>query len=646
MFSWITGPRITNVIEDLQPGRLPEAPVHTMPVLTLAETNYESTFIEPPETPAHQFAVNAFKHAIFGTPAVDDTNAASNKSTRKAKLDAANAKAIELPAPKEDGPPSSPSKQAGGILMTPGTANKGRKTVSFGSHVVDNEGKRGNTGKSGIPKDCPGKFPSPWTPGTQLKLDPSSDKRPRTKLTEALLDARTTIQTKSGQKPKARDDSDITMDLGAPRSESGKYWKEQYESYAERSEKEMKKVIAKQQLAKKFAMKKDGEVTELTTKLEQERKRFRQRERELEQQNKDYQERLRQTMADSMSATIEIAALKARVATLESPNVIALNFQQSKTPFEIYEDTSREASQLKTNPEMAADVSLGASISMASSGKENASPKARRHHRQSLPSTSTRPNIPSRLGTAGDEASIILGRSPRALEQSSGAASDPAQAPQSSDQHLKSPLRIRRTETRNENSEPKSPAIILPSSPLPMPSPDPWLENDASIPQLDRLAMPISTGQPYSRPAWNPPPRHQRATKSVSHSRPAQVSKNDRHVEKTVPTVEEVGRSKVRSNTMEQPVLPVESKTTLAASRINHKSSIQSAKPEATRNTEASVDYSPTDPKFDMSKVTSHHAEGSVHVKHDRVELLPADRKEKARKRLEERMKIRKNAPA
>jgi hypothetical protein len=119
--------------------------------------------------------------------------------------------------------------------MTPGTASKGRKQVSFGSQVVDNEGKRGNIGKSGIPSDCPGKFPSPWTPGTQLKLDPDSEQRPRTRLTEALLDARTTTQPKSGQKPKARDDSDITIDLGAPRSESGKYWKEQYESYAVKS---------------------------------------------------------------------------------------------------------------------------------------------------------------------------------------------------------------------------------------------------------------------------------------------------------------------------------------------------------------------------------------------------------------------------
>jgi hypothetical protein len=49
-------------------------------LLTVLESNYESTFIEPPETPAHQFAVKAFKHAIFGTPAPEDAKDASKKS--------------------------------------------------------------------------------------------------------------------------------------------------------------------------------------------------------------------------------------------------------------------------------------------------------------------------------------------------------------------------------------------------------------------------------------------------------------------------------------------------------------------------------------------------------------------------------------
>lgn len=46
-----------------------------------------------------------------------------------------------------------------GILMTPGTAATRRKTVSFGAHVVDNEGKKSIVpGRSGLPNNCPGNF--------------------------------------------------------------------------------------------------------------------------------------------------------------------------------------------------------------------------------------------------------------------------------------------------------------------------------------------------------------------------------------------------------------------------------------------------------------------------------------------------------
>lgn len=495
------------------------------------ENNYESTLLDAPETPAHQFAVKAFKQAIFGTPAPEDANNTSKKLDRKAKLDAANAKVVELPAPTEDAPPLSPSKQPGGILMTPGTASKGRKTVSFGSQVVDNEGKRGNAGKSGIPNDCPGKFPSPWTPGTQLKLEPGSDKRPRTKLTEALLDARTTTQSKSGQKPKAKDDSDITIDLGAPRSESGKYWKEQYESYAERSEKEMKKVIAKQQLAKKFAMKKDGEVTELATKLEQERKKFRQRERELEQQNTDFQERLQKAMADNTSATIEIAALKARIAVLErSLGPTSSEALESRPSFDIYEDASKDGQLGSIKLATALPDAYGASFSMASSGKENHSPSHRRQRRQTLTDVSTRPNPSLRLGTAEGEASIILGKSPRRPIQTTG---KPFEAPLASslpERPSRSPTR--KTEPANENLQPQSPAAVAPSSPLPMPSPgiDPWMQlnDESSIPKYDKMAMPQYSGDPFSRPEWNPPPRQGRAPKSASAAKHTTALKSDR----------------------------------------------------------------------------------------------------------------------
>lgn len=619
MFSWITGPRIANAIEGLQP-----------------ENNYESTFIEAPETPAHQFAVKAFKQAIFGTPAPEDAKHASKPADRKKRLEAVNAKNVDLPAPQETTPPVSPSKQPGGILMTPGTTSKGRKTVSFGSQVMDNEGKKVNGGKSGIPNDCPGKFPSPWTPGAQLKLDPSSDKKPRNKLTEALLDARTTTQSTSGQKPRARDDTDITIDMGAPRSESGKYWKEQYESYAERSEKEMKKVIAKQQLAKKFAMKKDGEVTELATKLEQERKRFRQRERELEQQNKDYQEQARKAIADSALASIEVASLKARIATLERSAVMSSSELQ-RPSFDIYEDSNKtqpKRPQEKHEP----DASLAPSISMASSSKENTSPTPKRQRRQTLLDATARSKPLARFGTDEGQVSMMLGRSPRVPNQSTdkfgeiGAAL--AELP-------KSPLDSRKWDSLKENGPPSSPFVVLPSSPLPMPSPDPWLATEASsILQMDKMALPVSTGVPYSRPEWNPPPKQSRQSKPTKTS-----SAGRKNTEETIAHKSGVTGAKARDT--EDIAQGLGSKSTTAVGRASSKAVEKETKAAAVSKaaTRITPALAVNDPKFDLSKVTAHHAEGSKQVKQDRAEILPVDRKAEARRRLEARKKLRKNVP-
>lgn len=633
------------MIEDLQPGMCTRNQTRNC-VLTRVETNYESTFIEQPETPAHQFAVKAFKHALFGTPAPDDANDASKKATRKMTLEAVNARTIDLPAPRDSTPPLSPSKQPGGILMTPGTTNKGRKTVSFGSQVLDNEGKRVNTGKSGIPSDCPGKFPSPWTPGTQLKLDASSDQRPRTKLTEALLDARTTTQPKSGQKLKARDDSDITIDLGAPRSESGKYWKEQYESYAERSEKEMKKVVAKQQLAKKFAMKKDSEVTELATKLEQERKQFRQRERVLEQQNKDFQERLRRAMAESASSIIEVAALKARVATLENSSAMPLStMQHTRASFSIYEDANKEAIRLQIEQEKVHEASFVASLSTASPGKENASPTPRRHRHQSLPDTSTRPGAPTRLGTAEGEASIILGRSPHASALPARSTLLRSQESQREDQPFKSPIVEPNSVARNETIMPSSPFVLNPSSPLPMPSPDPWLleVEGSSILQMDKMALPVSTGVPYSRPEWNPPPKHQRGSKSISHIEHAQATGTGRQLGGVIaPAPKASGRDLSRKPQYTAPATEPEQK--LVASRAINENVIPEVRSAASAKVAANVTQLTNDPKFDMSRITAHHAEGLTQVKRDRAEIPHEDRKEQARRRLEERKRLRKNA--
>ncbi|KAF2678986.1 hypothetical protein K458DRAFT_394394 [Lentithecium fluviatile CBS 122367] len=618
MFSWITGPRVTNAIEDLQ-----------------ADAGYETTFIEPPETPAHQFAVRAFKHAIFGTPAPDE---AGKKLQKKQSPDASNTKAPEIAVPKENGPLLSPSKQPGGILRTPMTANKAQKSVSFGAHVVDNEGKRGNAGKSGIPNDCPGKFPSPWTPGTELKADAESEKKPRTKLTTALLEARTTPQLKPGQRAKARDDSDITLDLGAPRSESGRYWKEQYESYTEKSEREVRKLVAKQQLAKNYAKKKDGEVTELVTKLEQERKRYRRRELELEQQNKDLQERLRQAMAERLSSSVEVAALKNRIAALEQSIVApSSDVMDSKPSFQIYEDSSKNAANPSSEQDTGPEASyLSQRARVFPVGKENSPPRSRHARRQTLPDTSSRPTASytatARLGVEADQVSTILAKSPRASARKPESTARPNLALPSSDRASKSPLGTRRTDPGPDNLPPKSPALVLPSSPLPIPSPgieDPWVVNadESSIAPADKFALPISSGPSYPRAAGVGRRLH-RVSKSVSQ---ATKTDNSRHVRKTEARVAASSKSRAPelATTTEKPNTRDERPVTITPPATEELPAVESSSFDAVLPT-------PTDPKFDIANITAHHAEGSSQVKRDRVQV-PVDRKEEARRRLQEK---------
>ncbi|ORY09928.1 spindle pole body formation-associated protein-domain-containing protein [Clohesyomyces aquaticus] len=613
MFSWITGPRITNVTEELQ-----------------SDPAYETTFIDPPETPAHQFVAKAFKQAIFGTPAPEEADMGKKLEKKRKKIDAVNVKVAPIPPPNGDPPSLSPSKQPGGILMTPGTAAKGRKTVSFGAHVVDNEGKRANSGKSGIPNDCPGKFPSPWTPGTELKEDADKDKKPRTRLTAALYDARTTTQTKSTQKPKAKDDSDITIDLGAPRSESGKYWKEQYESYANKSEKEMRKLVAKQQMAKSFAKKKDSEVNELATRLDQERKRFRTRERELEDQNKDYQERLRQAMAENARASMEIAALKSRIVALEkSFTVPSSEVHESKLSFQIFEDSTKDSSHLQSEkkafeprPRLAAEpptVAIAKPVypaRVSPEDKENSSPRPRHACRETMPDASSRP-VPSHSTTPNHgQDSACPGLSTRPTQPSERSAKSTL-TPRQADSPSKPLLSIRQPQASKENIPPRSPAVPQ-SSPLPLPSPDPWMQADfassvnSPLPQMDRMALPISSGAACSQP------------EKVLHSSRSTLGRGSKSF--SFAWGENIASSDAAVRRDERPV--------------TREPRLESSKAGKATEMGASLER-----RFDGLKMTvHHHAEGSSLVGRDRV-ALPIDRKEQARRRLEQRKQKRVGNP-
>lgn len=592
---------------------------------------YETTFIEAPETPAHQFAVKAFKRAVFGTPAPEDVNNAGRKLQKKTSPDLSSSKVPTILAPKEDAPPLSPSKQPGGILMTPGTANKGRKSVTFGAHVVDNEGKRDNVIRSGIPNDCPGKFPSPWTPGTELKSTIGSEQKPRTKLTAALMDARTTTQPRVGLAPKARDDSDITIDLGAPRSNSGKYWKEQYDSYRERSEKEMKKIISKQQLAKNYAQKKDGEVTELVTKLEQERKRYRRREQELETQNKDFQERLRQAMGEKLSASIEVTALKSRIATLEksmASNSADVQHPKSSSPFEIFEDFGKNAEASQAEQERAIDAShLSQKVRVVSVGKENSPPKPRHLRRQSMPEQASPARISSgttpQLGVTAGQSSTILGRSLRAPAGETETISNSRIAPPPRVQDHKPVLSVRKTDRSKHNLEPKSPAQVLPSSPLPQPSPDPWMDaNESLFGEIDKLALPIGSGGGGGSRKITRPTRPTHAGRQGAAKPTALTSRMDRPGEETK------SKGFTRAGPSQDSALNGDASITRPFDFAGLTSSA--------KVTDAAKSSGQTDARFDVSKIASHHAEDTTQVKQERV-VLPVDRKAEARRRLEAR---------
>lgn len=195
--------------------------------------------------------------------------------------------------------------------MTPGTA-RSRKSVSFGATVKDKETKPNST--SGIPDECPGKFPSPFVNGAAAKQDGRSLRR--TALTKTLENVRDTkrrrtegskthnsvldtpqslleLDIKTGltapqilessqrdedqPRPYSRDmddfDGDVTIDLNEPHSQSGRYWKSEYEKYNEDARAQMTKLVKYKQMAKSYAKKKDEEAIYLGSKLKEAQKR-------------------------------------------------------------------------------------------------------------------------------------------------------------------------------------------------------------------------------------------------------------------------------------------------------------------------------------------------------------------------------------
>ena len=275
---------------------------------------------EPPETPAPVFALRAFKSALFDTPGAEDDE--TERVVSRAKEQPVSSRVNrgvrmqEDPSRREDAggggemagrrgetvpisnTMTSPTKS---ILMTPGTTSNRRKTVSFGDGVVDNERKQES------PSKTPTKTP-PSTAGSitssQWSSGSSDGKKPRSKLTQALMDSREkgskdpepaqaprpgeTRYADSTPKTSSRaatsdDDGDETLNMDEPRSQSGKYWKTEFDGYRTRTDREIRRLVQYRSVAKAYARKKDEEAVRLAEKLKQEEERVGEMERRVSQ---------------------------------------------------------------------------------------------------------------------------------------------------------------------------------------------------------------------------------------------------------------------------------------------------------------------------------------------------------------------------
>jgi len=167
----------------------------------------------------------------------------------------------------------SPSK-SNGILLTPGTAQLRRtKSVTFGAEVDEKPGRRyTRPSRSGLPDTCPGKFPSPWTSIVDKRKDNERAEatKPGSPPSEASQDARNTAAS-IGQHDDAKPRDGQDKSAGSHPT-GGLDWKHRYEDYADRTQREMKKLIAKQKAAKSFARDRDTKAVDLADKLRQEQK--------------------------------------------------------------------------------------------------------------------------------------------------------------------------------------------------------------------------------------------------------------------------------------------------------------------------------------------------------------------------------------
>lgn len=260
----------------------------------------DTTQADIPDTPAPVFAARAFKSALFGTPREEPR-------TRQTRASVSTDQGTPISKPQ-------------GILLTPGTGTSRPKRVSFGREVEEaakiHKGKNPLTTKEdGLHK--------------RTRLNEALEKARQKKV--SVVNKTTTTQLKEPSDDEWEEDDgsegddknycnhDITLDLNEPHSQSGRFWKEEFEKYHKDAKAEMEKLLKYKQLAKSYAQQKDTEAIELAEMLKEEQQKVIKMEKKIAENASDIISRQQEA---SEEASPEM------VAKLTKQTALAVQYRQ------------------------------------------------------------------------------------------------------------------------------------------------------------------------------------------------------------------------------------------------------------------------------------------------------------------------------
>ncbi|TVY42970.1 hypothetical protein LSUB1_G001282 [Lachnellula subtilissima] len=266
-----------------------------------AEENYgqdEYHEQDAPETPAPVFAARALKSAIFGTPAFVTDDTIYKIEQDEGMQDAGKHAGKDITASQSGN--ISPTKPPG-ILLTPGTAAMRRKTVSFGNEVVDKEmnpeegggtlqnqwsSKRRTSRKTSLTKQLEEarESKSSTTANSKTSNESNPQINVETRRSNAAPEKIRSAPSRGYKSEKSNQEllqematgvghnADVTVDLSEPRSQSGRYWKEQFQTYHDEAKAELQNLLKYKHMARTYAKARDTDALDLHEKLKEEQR--------------------------------------------------------------------------------------------------------------------------------------------------------------------------------------------------------------------------------------------------------------------------------------------------------------------------------------------------------------------------------------